>query len=112
MRLSGRAIESHGLPVGSVLGVLYGVGLYRGWAMQSLAAVYSPENLPELRGVRRWHIWASPAVAFVQWLGLIASAFGNRVKWRAIDYRLGAGGRVLSMRVHRRAEDTANVDST
>ena len=64
--------------------------------MQSLAAVYSPENLPELRGVRRWHIWASPAVAFVQWLGLIASAFGNRVKWRAIDYRLGADGRVLS----------------
>ena len=80
----------------TVLVALYGLGLYRGWAMQSLAAVYSPENLPELRGVRRWHIWASPAVAFVQWLGLIASAFGNRVKWRAIDYRLGADGRVLS----------------
>ena len=83
----------------TVLGVLYGLGLYRGWAMQSLAAVYSPENLPELRGVRRWHVWASPAVAFVQWLGLIASAFGNRVKWRAIDYRLGADGRVLSKRI-------------
>ena len=80
----------------AVLGALYGLGFYRGWAMQSLAAVYSPENLPELRGVRRWHIWASPAVAFVQWLGLIASAFGNRVQWRAIDYRLGADGRVLS----------------
>ena len=80
----------------TVLAVLYGLGLYRGWAMQSLAAVYSPENLPELRGVRRWHVWASPAVAFVQWLGLIASAFGNRVKWRAIDYRLGADGRVIS----------------
>ena len=83
----------------TVLGVLYGLGLYRGWAVQSLAAVYSPQNLPELRGVRRWHIWASPAVAFVQWLGLIASAFGNRVKWRAIDYRLGADGRVLSQEV-------------
>jgi hypothetical protein len=88
------------LPV-TVLAVLYGLGLYRGWAMQSLAAVYSPQNLPELRGVRRWHIWASPAVAFVQWLGLIASAFGNRVKWRAIDYRLGADGRVLSQEVVR-----------
>ncbi len=91
----------------TVLGVLYGLGLYRGWAMQSLAAVYSPENLPELRGVRRWHIWASPAVAFVQWLGLIASAFGSRVKWRAIDYRLGADGRVLSMRIQAAAEDAA-----
>ena len=80
----------------TVLGALYGLGLYRGWAMQSLAAVYSPEHLAELRGVRRWHMWASPAVAFVQWLGLIASAFGNRVKWRAIDYRLGADGRVIS----------------
>jgi cellulose synthase/poly-beta-1,6-N-acetylglucosamine synthase-like glycosyltransferase len=83
----------------AVLGVLYGVGLYRGWAMQSLAAVYSPQNLPELRGVRRWLVWASPAVALVQWLGLIASAFGNRVRWRAIDYRLGAGGKVLSTRI-------------
>ncbi len=67
--------------------------------MQSLAAVYSPENLPELRGVQRWLLWASPAVALVQWLGLIASAFGNRVRWRAIDYRLGADGRVLYKRV-------------
>ena len=83
----------------TALGALYGLGLYRGWAMQGLAAVYSPENLPELRGVRRWHVWASPAVAFVQWLGLIASAFGNRVTWRAIDYRLGADGRVLSQRI-------------
>ena len=85
------------LPV-AVLTVLYGLGCYRGWAMQSLAAVYSPENLPALRGVRRWHVWASPVVVFVQWLGLIASAFGNRVQWRAIDYRFGAGGRVLSQR--------------
>ena len=61
----------------------------------------------ELRGVRRWHIWASPAVAFVQWLGLIASAFGNRVKWRAIDYRLGADGRVLSQRILAAPEDAA-----
>ena len=91
----------------SVLGVLYGLGFYRGWAMQGLAAVYSPENLPELRGVRRWHIWASPLVAFVQWLGLIASAFGNHVKWRAIDYRLGADGRVLSMRIAAAAKDTS-----
>jgi hypothetical protein len=91
----------------TVLAALYGLGLYRGWAMQSLAAVYSPQNLSELRGVRRWHIAASPVVAFVQWLGLIASAFGNRVKWRAIDYRLGAGGRVLSQRILATAEDKA-----
>jgi hypothetical protein len=91
----------------AVLGTLYSLGIYRGWAMQSLAVVYSPESLRQLRGVRRWHIWASPAVAFVQWLGLVASAFGNRVEWRAIDYRLGAGGRVLSWRVLAKPEDAA-----
>ncbi len=93
----------------TVLAVLYGLGLYRGWAMQSLAGVYSPEHLAELRGVRRWHVWASPAVVFVQWLGLIASAFGNRVKWRAIDYRLGAGGRVLSTRILAAPENEAEA---
>ncbi len=83
----------------TALGALYGLGLYRGWAMQGLAAVYSPEHLPALRGVRRWHVWANPAVALVQWIGLVTSAFGNRVTWRAIDYRIGADGRVLSQRV-------------
>ena len=81
----------------SVLALLYGLGVYRGWAIHSLADVYSPENLSELSGVRRWHVWAGPLVAFVQWLGLIASAFGNRVRWRAIDYRLGPRGQVLSL---------------
>jgi cellulose synthase/poly-beta-1,6-N-acetylglucosamine synthase-like glycosyltransferase len=86
------------LPAG-VLAALYGLGLYRGWAIQSLGFLHSPHNLPELRGVRRWHIWGNPIVAFVQWLGLIASAGGNYVTWRAIEYRLGSHGRVISKRV-------------
>ncbi len=86
------------LPAG-MLAVLYVLGLYRGWAMQGLAAVYSPEHIRDLRGVRRWHIWGNPAVGFVQWIGLIASAFGNRVRWRSIDYRLDAAGRVIFKRV-------------
>jgi ceramide glucosyltransferase len=83
----------------SVLAALYGLGVYRGWAMQSLAAVYSPQHLRELRGVRRWHIAGNFAVNFVQWLGLVASAFGNRVRWRSIDYKLDAAGRVIFKRV-------------
>ena len=93
-----------------MLGVLYGLGLYRGWAMQSLAAVYSPENLAELRGVRRWHIWASPAVAFVQWLGLIASAFGNRVNGERSTIGLAADGRVLSQRILATREDAVSMN--
>ena len=72
---------------------------YRGWAMQGLAAVYSPEHRGELRGVRRWHIAGNPAVGFVQWLGLIASAFGNRIRWRSIDYHLDSTGRVIFKRI-------------
>jgi len=83
----------------SVLGLLYGLGVYRGWAMQGLAAVYSPDHQRELRGVRRWHIAGNFVVAFVQWLGLVASAIGSRVRWRSIDYQLDATGRVLSTRV-------------
>jgi cellulose synthase/poly-beta-1,6-N-acetylglucosamine synthase-like glycosyltransferase len=82
------------LPAG-VLATLYGLGVYRGWAMQSLAAVYSPEHRRELRGVRRWHIAGNFAVNFVQWLGLLASASGNRVRWRSIDYRLDSTGKVI-----------------
>ena len=81
------------------LTAIYALGLYRGWAMQGLASVYSPESAAQLRGARRWHIWASPIVAFVQWLGLIASAFGKRVRWRSIEYELGANGRVVSQRI-------------
>ncbi len=102
--LVGRA--SAWLPA-TALGALYGLGVYRGWAMQSLAAVYSPENRTELRGARQWHLWGSPVVAFVQWLGLIASAFGNRVTWRSIDYQLGTNGQVLSMRIHALPEHEA-----
>jgi len=86
------------LPAGT-LAALYGLGFYRGWAMQGLAAVYSPENIGDLRGVRRWHIWGNPLVGFVQWLGLIASAFGNHVRWRSIDYKLDVAGRVIFKRV-------------
>jgi cellulose synthase/poly-beta-1,6-N-acetylglucosamine synthase-like glycosyltransferase len=86
------------LPAG-VLAALYALGLYRGWAMQGLAAVYSPEHDRELRGVRRWHVAGNPAVGFVQWLGLIASACGNRIRWRSIDYRLDATGRVIFRRI-------------
>ena len=86
------------LPAG-ILAVLYGLGLYRGWAMQGLAAVYSPQHRQELRGVRRWHIAGNPVVSFVQWLGLIASAFGSRVRWRSIDYWLDSTGRVIFKRI-------------
>jgi ceramide glucosyltransferase len=91
----------------AALGTLYGLSIYRGWAMQGLASVYSPNHLDELRGVRRWQMWASPVVAFVQWLGLLASIRGNTVRWRAIDYRLGAGGQVISMRVMANTESEA-----
>jgi ceramide glucosyltransferase len=93
----------------TLLGALYGLGFYRGWAIQSLAAVHSPENLHELGGVRVVSTWANPLVAFVQWLGLIASAGGNYVTWRAIEYRLGSRGRVISMRVLARPDDMAGA---
>ena len=82
-----------------VLAAIYGLGVYRGWAMQGLAGVYSPEHRRELRGVRRWHVAGNFAVNFVQWLGLLSSAFGNSIRWRSIDYRLDSAGRVVFKRV-------------
>ncbi len=94
------------LPAG-VLAALYGFGVYRGWAMQRLTAVYAPEHVRELRGVRRWHIAGNPIVSFVQWLGILASAFGGRIRWRSIDYRLDSAGRVILKRIV-----SANKDGT
>ncbi len=99
------------LPVG-VLPALYGLGVYRGWAMQGLASVYSPEYRRELRGVQRWHIAGNLAVNFVQWLGLLASAFGNSIRWRSIDYRLDSAGRVIFKRVVAEKPGTLNSDAT
>jgi len=96
------------LPAG-VLAAIYGMGVYRGWAMQGLAGVYSPEHRRELRGVRRWHMAGNFAVNFVQWLGLLASAFGNSIRWRSIDYRLDSAGRVIFKRV---AADEGGQDGT
>jgi ceramide glucosyltransferase len=86
------------LPAG-ILAALYGLGVYRGWAMQRLTAVYAPEHGRELRGVRRWHIAGHAIVSFVQWIGILASAFGSRVRWRSIDYRLDSAGRVVFKRI-------------
>ncbi len=95
------------LPAG-VLAALYGLAVYRGWAMQDLVGVYSPEHRHELRGVRRWHIAGNFAVNFAQWLALLASAFGHGIRWRSIDYRLDSTGRVIFKRVVA-AQDDANV---
>ena len=99
------------LPAGA-LTLLYGVGVYRGWAMQSLAAVYSPDHRRELRGARRWHIAGNFAVNFVQWLGLIASAFGHRIRWRSIDYRLDSTGRVIFKRIVANEDTVIRTDAT
>ena len=99
------------LPAG-VLAVLYGLGVYRGVAMQGLAGVYSPEHRRELRGVRRWHVAGSFAVNFVQWLGLLASAFGSSIRWRSIDYRLDSAGRVIFKRVVANATEANWTNAT
>jgi cellulose synthase/poly-beta-1,6-N-acetylglucosamine synthase-like glycosyltransferase len=102
------------LPVG-MLAALYALGAYRGWGIQSLAKVYSPEHCNELRGVRYWHIACGFAVNFVQWLGLLASAFGNGIRWRSIDYRLNATGRVIFKRIvveKRRSYGTSETNET
>jgi hypothetical protein len=82
----------------AVVGLLYGLGVYRGAAIQGLASIYSPASWHELRGPRRWHVWTGPVVGLIQWLAILASGFGNVVRWRAIDYRL-SGGQVIAMRV-------------
>jgi hypothetical protein len=81
------------LPVG-LCTTVYLLSVQRGAVRQSLVQTYFPQYYSDLRKARRFDIWASPLVNFVNWLGMASSMFGRHICWRGLKYRMLRGGRI------------------
>ncbi|MGH7135550.1 MAG: glycosyltransferase, partial [Pirellulales bacterium] len=77
----------------------YATMLVRGYQRWLLGRLYVPEQSPLMKRIAWLDIWTGPLVALVNWLAVVSSLFGNHLRWRGIDYKLGRRGRVVS--VHR-----------
>ncbi|HWB08965.1 MAG TPA: glycosyltransferase [Pirellulales bacterium] len=75
----------------------YAANLVRGWQRWQLARLYVPQATPLMQRIVWLDIWTGPLVTLVNWLAILSSLFGSRLKWRGIRYRLGRQGRVLSI---------------
>jgi ceramide glucosyltransferase len=75
-------------------GVLYLLGVYRGWLRQDLVATYFPDWQARLRKARRFDVWANPLARLIHWLGVLSSVFGRHTTWRGIRYRVSPRGQV------------------
>jgi ceramide glucosyltransferase len=84
------------LPLG-VCATVYLLSVQRGAVRQSLARTYFPQHYAALRPARRFDIWASPLVNFVNWLGMFGAMFGRHIHWRGLSYQMLPGGQIRSM---------------
>lgn len=93
----------------------YGATLVRGWQRWQLARLHVPQPTPFARRVAWLDIWTGPLVTLVNWLAILSSVAGRRLRWRGIGYTLGRAGRVLSIErsepiAQRTAEDIQRID--
>lgn len=83
--------------------ILFVLSLGRAWVRQDLVKTYFPELEKRLRPAIRFDLLAAPVVAWINCVGVLASAIGRSILWRGIRYRLNAEGRVVSLEHERRA---------
>ncbi len=74
--------------------LLYAATALRNALRQSIVKTLLPDCEADLRGARRFDIWAGPLVGLVNWLGLCSSVFGNQVTWRDVVYQILPGGKI------------------
>jgi hypothetical protein len=85
------------LPAAVVCGTQYGVFMLRSALRQSAASTFAASASRQLRAACWFDVWCSPVAGLVNWLCLVASAFGNRITWRGISYTLKPGGKVAAI---------------
>ena len=81
----------------AVLGLLYGLHVFRAWLRQLASRNYLPRRQEELAAARQFDIWLGPLAALVCCFGLLASAFGRKIIWKGIVYDMQLGGRIRSI---------------
>jgi len=77
---------------------LYAMSLFAGLLRQDLALSYFPHLHTTLRKARRFEVWSGPLVALVNWMGVLGSMVGRRVRWRGIAYSVTSEGKVTAIR--------------
>lgn len=78
----------------------YASTVFRGLLRSELARLYLPEHQAQLATAFRFDHWAGPLVQLVNWMVMFSSLFGNRLKWRGIEYRILRDGQVRIVRRH------------
>jgi hypothetical protein len=81
------------IPLGAAV-ALYLVNALRGGLRQGLVRTYFPGQYEQLRAARWFDVVASPLVAVVNWLVMLSSMFGRRIRWRGVEYHVGRRGRL------------------
>ena len=78
----------------SVLGLLYGFHVLRGWLRQTASRYYLPEYQRELAAVRHFDVWCGPISALALAVALVGSAIGRRITWKNNVYEMSYGGQI------------------
>jgi hypothetical protein len=84
----------------AICAAFYASTLARGYLRGELARLYLPEHQAQLARALRFDLWTGPLVLLVNWLVMFSSLFGNRLKWRGVEYRIQRGGQVQIVRRH------------
>jgi hypothetical protein len=73
---------------------LYGTYVVRAALRQNAATRFLPELQPRLAVAKAFDIWLSPVAAFANFVGLVASLWGNCITWRSITYSIARSGQI------------------
>ena len=92
----------------AICAALYASTVLRGRLRCELAKLYLPEHQSQLKRAFRFDLWTGPLVLVANWLVMFSSLFGNRLKWRGIEYRILRRGQV---RIIGRHDGCANPPS-
>ena len=77
-----------------VVGVLYGLNVYRAWTRQRASRIYLPHYQRQLAAARRFDIWCGPLAGLAMCCALISSAIGRRIVWKTKIYEMQYGGQI------------------
>lgn len=87
-------------PAAAICAAFYASTVFRGSLRGQLARLYLAEHQTQIARAIRYDVWTGPLVLLVNWLIMFSSLFGNRLKWRGVEYRILRGGQVRIVRRH------------
>lgn len=78
----------------TLVGVIYGLQVLRGWLRQAASRIYLPDSQLALRAARWFDIWCGPVASAALCCALVGSAIGRRITWKSNIYEMRYGGQI------------------